>query len=128
MDAMTLKEKVRFHEVHPVKLGTDIASAVVSLYFFWQHDLALGLLTHFIPAPIASAAVIRFANLDRYKRSRLGAYLTRFMTPTAQAARLVGDIGMVFAGWFHSVIGMAAGALIIIAAWSYGLLWPRSDR
>jgi hypothetical protein len=46
---MTLNEKILFHQVHPAKLGTDIAAAVVSLYFFWQHQLMLGLVTHVAP-------------------------------------------------------------------------------
>ena len=62
--AMTLKEKILFHQVHPTKLATDIIAAIVSLCFFWQHDLLVGLVTHFIPPPIASAAVIHFANLE----------------------------------------------------------------
>ena len=71
---MTLKEKVLFHQIHPAKLATDIAAAVISLYFLWQHQLVIGLLTHFIPPPIASVAVIRFADLDPYKTSPLGTY------------------------------------------------------
>jgi hypothetical protein len=53
---MTLKEKILFHQVHPGKLATDIAAAFISLYFFWQHDLIVGLPTHFLPPPIASFA------------------------------------------------------------------------
>ena len=78
---MTLKEKILFHQVHPAKLATDIIAAIVSLYFFWQHDLIVGLVTHFIPPPIGSAAVMHFANLEPYKNSRLGSYLARYMTP-----------------------------------------------
>jgi hypothetical protein len=112
---MTIKEKILYHQVHPAKPAADIAAAVVSLYFFWQHDLVIGLLTHLLPPPIASFAVIRFANLEHYKNSRLGAYLLRYMTPTAQATRLIGDIITVFAAWFHSHIGIAAGLVIILA-------------
>jgi hypothetical protein len=119
---MTLKEKILFHQVHPGKLATDIAAAFISLYFFWQHDLIVGLPTHFLPPPIASFAVIHFANLEGYKNSRLGAYLLRYMMPTAQATRLLGDIIMVFAAWFHSPIGIAAGLIVVLAAWTYGLL------
>jgi hypothetical protein len=110
--------------VRPAKLATDIVAAVVSLFFFWQHDLVVGLVTHLIPPPIGSFAVIRFANLESYKNSQLGAYLLRFMTPIAQATRLLGDIIMVFAAWFHSPIGIAAGLAIVIAAWGYGLVLP----
>ena len=118
---MTLNERMLFHQVHPAKLGTDVAAAIVSFYFLWRHELILSLLIHFIPPPIASLIVMRYANLDGYKDSLLGAYLLRYMTSAAQAARLVGDLIMVFASWFHSVRFIAMGLLIVMAAWSYGL-------
>ena len=117
---MTLKEKFLFHQVHPAKLATDIGAAIVSLYLLWQHQLVIGLLTHFIPPPIGSAAVIRFADLDSYKNSRLGAYLLRYMTPIAQAARLAGDLITVGAAWYQSFAGILFGLAVIAAAWSYG--------
>jgi len=119
---MTLKEKILIHQVHPAKLATDIIAAIVSLYFFWQHDLIVGLVTHFIPPPIGSAAVMHFANLEPYKNSRLGSYLARYMTPTAQATRLAGDLITVFAAWYHSPLAIAAGLVLILAAWLYGLV------
>jgi hypothetical protein len=122
---MTPKEKILFHQVHPAKLATDIAAAVVSLYFLWQHDLAIGLATHFVPPPIGSAAVICFADLEPYKTSRIGAYLARYMTPTAQAARLAGDLITAVAAWYQSPAGIVCGLAIILAAWTYGLLFFR---
>jgi len=35
---------------------------------------------------------------------------------------LHGDHGVVIAAWFHSPIGIAAGLILVLAAWSYGLL------
>ena len=122
---MTLKEKLLFHQVHPAKLVTDIGAAIVSLYLLWQHQLVLGLLTHFIPPPIGSAAVIRFADLETYKNSRLGAYLVRYMTPIAQAARLAGDLITVGAAWYQSFAGILFGLAVIAAAWSYGWVLGR---
>ena len=122
---MTLKEKFLFHQVHPAKLATDIGAAIVSLYLLWQHQLVLGLLTHFIPPPIGSAAVIRFADLDSYKNTRLGAYLLRYMTPIAQAARLAGDLITVGAAWYQSFAGILFGLAVIAAAWSYGWVLGR---
>jgi hypothetical protein len=119
---MTLREKILFHQVHPAKLATDVLSAVISLYFFWQHQLVIALLAHFVPPPVASAMVTRFADLKPYKSSRLGAYLIRYMTPVAQATRLIGDLITIIAAWFHSPIGIAAGLILVLAAWSYGLL------
>ena len=122
---MTLKEKLLFHQVHPAKLATDIGAALVSLYLLWQHQLVIGLLTHFIPPPIGSAAVIRFADLESYKNSRLGAYLVRYMTPIAQAARLAGDLITVGAAWYQSSAGILFGLAVIAAAWGYGLVQRR---
>jgi hypothetical protein len=119
---MTLSEKILFHQVHPLKLATDIGAAIASFYFLWQHQLAIGLLTHFIPPPIGSAAVIGFAELESYKHSSLGAYLVRYMTPAAQAARLAGDLITVVAAWYQSPGGLILGLAIITAAWTYGLL------
>ena len=124
---MTLKEKLLFHQVHPAKLATDIGAAIVSLYLLWQQQLVLGLLTHFIPPPIGSAAVIRFAELDSYKNSRLGAYLLRYMTPIAQAARLAGDLITVGAAWYQSFAGILFGLTVIAAAWSYGWVLGRRE-
>jgi hypothetical protein len=124
---VTLKEKLLFHQVHPAKLVTDIGAAIVSLYLLWQHQLVLGLLSHFIPPPIGSAAVIRFADLDSYKNSRLGAYLVRYMTPLAQAARLAGDLITVGAAWYQSFAGILFGLAVIAAAWSYGWMLRRRE-
>ena len=124
---MTVKEKFLIHQVHPAKLATDIGAAIVSLYLLWQHQLVIGLLTHFIPPPIGSAAVIRFAELDSYKNSRLGAYLVRYMTPIAQAARLAGDLITVGAAWYQSFAGILFGLAVIAAAWSYGWVLRRRE-
>ena len=122
---MTLKDKILFHQVHPAKLATDILAAVVSLYLLWRHELVWGLLVHFVPPPIASALVIRFAGLERFANASVGTYLRRYMTPAAQAARLIGDLIMVAGAWFHSPVAIIAGLLVIAVAWSYGLALDR---
>jgi hypothetical protein len=119
---MTLKEKILFHQVHPAKLATDVAAALISFYFLWRHQLVIGLLIHFIPPPIGSAVVICAANLDHYRNSDLGAYLARYMTPMAQAMRLIGDLITVIAAWYQSLAGIVFGLALILAAWTYGLL------
>jgi hypothetical protein len=118
---MTIHEKILFHQVHPAKLATDILAAAVSLYLLWRHELVIGLLTHFIPPPISSFFVMRCVNLEPYKNSALGKYLVRYMTPTAQATRLAGDLICVGAAWLHSIPGVAAGLVLVLCAWLYGL-------
>jgi hypothetical protein len=46
---MNTKEKGLYQQIHPLKLATDISAGLVSLYFFWQHDIVLGLMIAFSP-------------------------------------------------------------------------------
>lgn len=119
---MTLQEKILYHQIHPWKLAADIGCTPVSLYFFWQHNLLLGLLTHFIPPIVGSLLVIRYGNLEPIKNSRAGAYLKRHMTRTVEGVRLCGDVVMVLGAWFHDPAWIVVGLAAIIAVWCGGLL------
>jgi hypothetical protein len=121
-EMLTFKEKVLYHQIHPLKLFADIGCEPLSLYFFWQRDLLLGLTTHLIPPIVASVLVIRYADLERLKNSRAGAFLERHMTKTVEGVRLAGDIVMVFGAWFHQPVWIALGLAIAVAAWSSGML------
>jgi hypothetical protein len=118
---MTRSERILFHQIHPLKLGTDVVSAYVSLYFFWQHRLLIGLLMHFGPPVLTSALTLTFASLEAQKRSALGVYVSRMMTRTVEAIRLVGDLVMVFGAWHRSVVTIVAGLIVVLAAWASGL-------
>ncbi len=119
---MTLQEKFLYHQLHPWKLAADIGCEPVSLYFFWQHNLLLGLVTHFLPPIVGSLLVIRCCQLEWLKNSRAGAYLKRHMTRTVEGVRLAGDLLMVLGAWFHQPAGIALGLAIAIAAWGSGVL------
>jgi hypothetical protein len=43
------------------------------------------------------------------------------MTRQATAVRLAGQLVMWLAAWFHAAWGIAAGALVVIAGWTYSL-------
>ena len=34
---MTLRDRILFHEIHPVKLETNLGSGIFCLYFLWEH-------------------------------------------------------------------------------------------
>jgi len=125
---MTLREKALYHQIHPAKLATDILAEPVSLYFFWRHELTLGLATHFLPPIIASALVIRFADLEPLKASPLGRYVGRHMTRQVEAARLAGDLVMVAGAWRHAAWLIGLGLAIVAAAWLSGRIAPAADR
>ena len=117
---MTLKEKILYHQIHPLKLAADIGSEPVSLYFFWHHDLVLGLATHFVPPIAASLTLVGCADLETIKSSNPGRYLQRHMTRTVEGIRLAGDVVMVSGAWFHQPALIVAGLAVVVIAWCSG--------
>src|SRR5262245_65857733 len=111
---MNFADKVLYHQIHPLKLGTDILASLVSLYFFWQHKLFIGLILHLAPPIIASLAVIYGFDLEPLSQSALGQYVTRTMTHGVEAIRLIGDIIMVLGAWFRS-LELLGGGLSFVA-------------
>lgn len=117
---MRLRERALYHQIHPAKLATDILAEPVSLYFLWRHELAVGLATHFLPPIIASALVMRFADLEPLRRSRLGRYVGRHMTHAVEASRLTGDLMMVAGAWLRDPWLIGLGLAVVAAAWLSG--------
>ena len=117
---LTLKEKILYHQIHPLKLSTDIGCEPLSLYFFWHHKLALGLTTHFLPPIAVSLVLICFGDFEAYKQSKAGAYLRRHMTRVVEGIRFAGDTVMVFGAWFHQPSLIVAGLAVVVIAWCSG--------
>ena len=101
---MALKQNILYHQVHPAKLATDAASAFVSLYLSWEHELVLALLIHIVPPIAASAALLAFRNdFEDIKRSPPGGYRIHgfcralpIAYPMAMASNLFQPARMVF--------------------------------
>ena len=119
---MNFADKVLYHQIHPLKLGTDILASLVSFYFFWQHQLLVGLILRLAPPIIASLAVIYAFDLVPQRQSAFGQYLKRTMTHAIEAIRLIGDIVMVLGAWFHSVPLIGVGLAIVVAGWLSGVV------
>ncbi len=120
--AMTRSENLLYHQIHPLKLGTDIVSASVSLRFFWQHLLILGMAIHLLPPIVASVVVIRWLPLERQRDSAFGHYLAAHMSHAVEAVRLAGGIVMVVGAWYRDWALILLGAVMILAAWCHGLV------
>jgi hypothetical protein len=125
--AMTLKEKVLYHQIHPAKLATDISASIVSGYLVWQHQLLLGIVIAFAMATIGSLVVLKFCELQWLANSRLGRYVARHMTRPIEAWRMLGQLVVWIGCWYHQWVTILLGALMVIAAWMFGLMsWRRS--
>jgi hypothetical protein len=61
---------------------------VLSLYYLWRGDLSLAIGSATVPPLIATALVLRFADLKALKHSARGAYVKRYMTPAMQLLRV----------------------------------------
>jgi hypothetical protein len=118
---MTPKEKILYHQIHPLKLLTDWVTGLFALYFFWHHQICAAVATALIPPVVVSWVLIKFSNLERQRASRFGQYIQRYMTRTMEALRLVGYIIMAAGAWYHALFFIGLGLLIILGAWLNGI-------
>jgi hypothetical protein len=121
---MTLKEKQLYHQIHPLKLLTDISAEIISLYLFWRHELVAGLVLGIIPSIIVSVIMIKWANLEKYKQSTVGRYIKVNMTPLAVTLRILGTIVSHAGAWYQPWL-IPLGEGIVVLGWTLGLLRRR---
>ncbi len=121
---MTPKEKQLYHQIHPLKLLTDISAEIISLYLFWRHKLVAGLVLGIIPSVIVSVIMIKWVNLEKYKQSAVGRYLTINMTPFAVTLRILGTIISHIGAWYQPwLIPLGEGSVTL--GWTLGLMLRR---
>lgn len=121
---MKFKEKELYHQIHPVKLAIDIGTTPFSLYFFWQHELLPAVVITLVPSVIASAIIIRYIDLEHYRSSRLGRYITKYMTRTLEGIRFAGFLIMMAGAWLHVWQLIPAGLLVVLFGWMRGVILP----
>jgi hypothetical protein len=121
---MTLQEKLLYHQIHPFKLLTDWSTGIIALVLFWRHALFAALAVAFIPSILVSLALVRLADLAKYRRSRFGRYVHRYMTRSMEALRLAGYTVMAVAAWLHLAWLIPLGLLVILPGWLWGVILP----
>jgi hypothetical protein len=124
---MTPKEKQLYHQIHPLKLLTDISAEIASLYLFWQHKLVAGLVLGILPSVIVSAIMIKWADLEKYKQSAVGRYLKVNMTPFAVTLRILGTIISHIGAWYQPWL-IPLGEVTVVLGWTLGLLRRKKTR
>jgi hypothetical protein len=113
----TARERALYHQVHPVKLATDVGTAVVSTVLLAQHELAAALAIMWLPSVVVSAALISWGDFAEVRRSRVGEYLRRDMTTGMQALRFAGFGVVALAAWAHVWALIPVGAGVILWGW-----------
>ena len=118
---MELAERVLYHQIHPLKLLTDWATAFIAAALFWSHRPAEALVVGFVPSIVVTAALLRWADLEPYRASRFGECVSGFMTRRVEMARFAGLLPLWLGAWFHSPAAMVAGVAWIVGCWLWGL-------
>jgi len=120
---MNIQEKRLYHQIHPVKLATDIGVTFPFLYFFWLHQVWLAFAIGFIPPIIVSTVMMVLPpNLEKRKKSALGKYIKRYMTPVIETIRLLTLAPMAYGSWTHDVFPIVIGVVLLVVAWCNGLI------
>jgi len=121
---MNLKEKALYHQIHPIKLLTDWFTGFIAVYFLWLHNLITGLLIMIVPASLVTFLLIRFVDLEKYKESRFGKYISQYMTRTTEVIRFTGYLLMGLGAWLHLLWLILVGLVTILLAWFRGIIFP----
>ncbi len=117
---MDLGEKVLYHQIHPAKLAADIGGSLVSTYLMWRRRFVAAMLGAFAPAALASVLVIRYADLEKRKRSAFGRYIRRYMNRRVEAWRFFGQVVVWGGAWYRRGWLLPIGWGIVIVAWASG--------
>ena len=122
------REKLLYHQIHPLKLAVDFSTSFVSTWLFWRHELSVGLVVAWVPSVLVTLAMLRWMDFARQRESRFGHYVARHMTKLAEAVRFSGQFAAWTGAWFHAAWAIALGYAIIVVGWAYSLPFGGSER
>ena len=117
---MNSKEKYLYHQIHPLKLFTDIGAAFGSLCLLWRHQLAFALVVMLAPPLVVSFFLMRYADLEPYRQSAFGKYIARSMSHAMEAIRLAGMAVTALGAWHQSPWLIVTGVAIVLFGWLRG--------
>lgn len=120
---MNLRERVLYHQIHPLKLGTDISAAVVSTVLLWCRHPRLALLVNVAPPIVISSILLRWADLKRQRQSAFGQYIRHAMTWPMETVRFTGNVIILASAWQRRSGLLALGLMVVLAGWVCGSLW-----
>jgi len=122
---MTPQEKTLYHQIHPLKLFTDISAEIISLYLFWQRRLIAGMLVLLLPPIIASTLIMNLADLEKYKQSAFGRYIHTYMTTPVVLVRILGTVITHIGAWYRLPALIPLGVATVLLGWLKGVLLPK---
>lgn len=111
----------RLHQVRLPKLAADAGAELTSLVLIWRGRRKLGLAVHVL-LPVAASVALLLSDPEPLRSTRRGRYVLAHMPPAAQALRLAGDALMTIGAWRRDWRLVTAGALVVAAGWSHGVI------
>lgn len=122
----TFREKILYHQIHPLKLFTDVGVTFPACYLLWRHDLSLAVAFAIFPPVIVSAVLIAIADLDGYKASAFGRYVARYMSREMEVLRALGFLLVAVGSWLRQVWLLPCGVAVVLVAWARGVIFPQA--
>src|SRR5258708_40320155 len=99
---VTYQEKVLYHQIHPIKLATDwIIGGLIAYILLWRHLFWLGIIVAIIPSVVVTIIILKFVDLQKYKKSALGHYIKPNIPSSMQEIRLLGALLAGIGAWYH---------------------------
>lgn len=125
---MTSSEKVLYQQIHPAKLLTDFGTSFASAWLLWEARWAYAALVALLPSIAVTVALVRFADLERYRRTSLGGYVARHMPARAVGGRIAGQLLVWGGAAAHVPWLLPFGYFVIVLAWLNGLWAPQASE
>ncbi len=119
---MSLRERLLYHQVHPLKLAVDPMCGILALFLLWRGRGRLGLAILTVPTAGVSALLVSGADLRGTRDSRRGAYMRRYQTPPIQFLRFAAVGVALWGAWRRRAVTLSAGLSAAAVCWLYGLL------
>lgn len=125
---MTLRERGRYHQLHPAKLLVDWTTAVAAGVLLWQRHAPAAAAVGFGPSIAVTLAFLsgRFDGPLEAIRSRSRASAIAPDLSAGVNALRFASLGLSWAGcWLHRGWLIPAGLAVILGGW--GLAWRRGS-
>ena len=121
---MTWTEKLLYHQIHPAKLLTDVATSFASSWLLWTAHWVTAAVVAFVPSIVVSALLLWRVDLEPLRRTPFGRYVATFMTRKVEAIRLGGQAVMWIGAGTHIPWLLPLGFMIVVFGWLGGLWIP----
>lgn len=118
---LSRRDKLLYHQIHPLKLFVDFASSFWSTWLLWQQSWSSALLVGLVPSLLITALLVGFSDLRWLCATPLGRYLAQTMTRKIEALRFAGQIAMWCGAAVHVPWLIPLGLFVVLMAWGSGL-------